>query len=240
MNLDAITNTNVNRRRHTQRLRAVCLTVAAALALSVNSGCSSGGGKVVAVVNGDQIPLLELENQLKVARVQFFPSYEDELTIRRAIVDTLVIQQLLVQEAYKKNFDEIEEVARIALSNKEKFLLDALFEREVGDDIEAGEAEIQDHYNKLEFKYRASHILVDSREEALALIDSLENGAPFGRLAFNHSNDRKSAKDNGDIGYFIWGQMATEFQNAVVQMAPGDISSPVKTRFGWHVINLTE
>lgn len=240
MNLQMITDTNATRRGLTQRLGAVCLTVAAALAISAISGCSSGGGKVVAVVDGDQIPLLELENQLKVARVQFFPSYEDELTVRRAIVDTLVIQQLLVQEAYKKNFDEIEEVARIALSNKEKFLLDVLFEREVGDDIDASEAEIQDHYNKLEFKYRASHILVDSREEALALIDSLENGAPFGRLAFNHSIDRKSAKDNGDIGYFIWGQMATEFQSAVVQMTPADISSPVKTRFGWHVINLTE
>lgn len=224
-------------RRHAALFIAAC----AALALGVLSGCGSGSGnEVIAVVNGDPISLTELENQLKMARRQFFVSYDEELKIRRILIDTLVIQQLLVQEAYKKNIDESEEVARIALSNKEKFLLDVLFEQVVDDDFRPSNAKLQDAFDQLEHKFRASHILVSERSEAEALIDSLEAGAPFGRLAFEHSQDKRSARDQGDLGYFIWGQMDEEFQKAVSRLSPNEISSPVKSRFGWHIIKLTE
>lgn len=224
-------------------LRSVTLIVAvcATFALSVLPGCGSGSGnEVIAVVNGDPIPLTELENQLKMARRQYFTSFDEEMEIRKLLIDTLVIQQLLVQEAYKKNIDESEEVARIALSNKEKFLLDVLFERVVDANFQPTKASLQDAFDQLEHKFRASHILVTERQEAEALIDSLEAGAPFGRLAFDHSQDKRSARDQGDLGYFIWGQMDEEFQKAVSRLSPNEISSPVKSRFGWHIIQLTE
>ncbi|MCH7878912.1 MAG: peptidylprolyl isomerase [candidate division Zixibacteria bacterium] len=213
----------------------------AAATFSVLPGCGSGSGnEVIAVVNGDPIPLSELENQLKMSRRQFFSSYQEELDIRKVLIDTLVIQQLLVQEAYKKNLDESEEVARIALSNKEKFLLDVLFNRIVDADFQPGEAEVQNVFDKLEHKFRASHILVKERREAEELLDSLEAGVPFGRLAFEYSQDKRSARDQGDLGYFIWGQMDEEFQRAVDRLSPNEISSPVKSRFGWHIIKLIE
>lgn len=206
------------------------------------SGCGGSGseGKVVAVVSGDPIPLSELENQMKMAQRQVFSSFEEELLARKIIVDTLVVNQLLIREAYKRGFDDFEEVARIALSNKEKFLLDVLFNREIGREFTASEADVQDFFNKSEYKYRASHILVDKREEAEAILDSIADGVPFGRLAFNLSTDRQSASDDGDIGYFSWGYTADEFQNAIIRMSPGEVSSPVKTRFGWHIIRLVE
>ncbi len=224
------------------RLNAFLLFATASVLMASLTSCSGGSssGEYVAVVNGDRIPLEELKTQMNMSNLKYFQSYEDELAARKIITDTLVIQQLLVEEAYKRNFDELEDVARIALSNKEKFLLDALFEREIGSESNISEAEIQDYFDKLEFKYRASHILVKTREEADAIMDSLSAGVPFGRLAVASSIDRNSAKDNGDLGYFFWGQMADPFQRAVIKMSPGDISSPVKTRFGWHVIKLTE
>ncbi|MFQ5607878.1 MAG: peptidylprolyl isomerase [Candidatus Zixiibacteriota bacterium] len=204
-------------------------------------GCGSGSdGQVIAVVNGDPVPLSELDNQLKMARRQFFGSFEEELEARKTLTETLVIQQLLVQEAYKKNLDESEEVARIALSNKEKFLLDVLFEKVVDPGYQPTGSQVQDAFDRLEYKYRASHILVETRAEADAVVDSLEAGAPFGRLAFELSLDKRSAREQGDLGYFIWGQMDDEFQRAALLLDPGEISSPVKTRFGWHVIFLTE
>lgn len=204
------------------------------------TACSGGGDDVVAVVNGDPIPLYELDNQLKSANADNFPSFAEELRLRKVIVDTLVIQQLLVQEAYKLNLNELEEVARIALSNKEKFLLDALFEREIATTEEVSEATLQSYYDRLEYKFRASHILVATQEEAQSMLDSLDDGAPFGRLAFNHSLDRTSAKENGDLGYFVWGQMVDPIQNAAIQMAPGETSSPIRTKFGWHIFRVTE
>ena len=229
-------------RRHVAVRAGQCVipVLAIIFALLSVSGCGESDGKYVAVVNGDRIPLEELDAQMSTSDKRFFQSFDDELRARKIITDTLVIQQLLVEEAYKKGFDDLEDVARIALSNKEKFLLDVLFDREIGPPPEISEAEVQDYFDKLKYKYRASHILVKTREEAVALVDSLENGAPFGRLAFDHSLDRKSAKDNGDLGYFYWGQMADPFQRAVYKMSAGEISSPVQTRFGWHIIKLTE
>ncbi len=214
--------------------------IAAFFMVATLGACGDSNGKYVAVVNGDRIPLEELDSQMAMAKKKFFQTFDDEYKARKIITDTLVIRQLLVAEAYKKDFDELEDVARIALYNKEKFLLDVLFDREIGSGADIGEAEVQDYFDKLKYKYRASHILVKTRVEADALVDSLEAGVPFGQLAFKLSLDRKSAKDNGDLGYFYWGQMADPFQRAVIRMAPGEISSPVKTRFGWHIIKLTE
>jgi peptidyl-prolyl cis-trans isomerase C len=227
--------------RHRVGSSSFAVLFAASVLIVTLTACSgSSNEEYVAVVNGDRIPLEELNTQMSMSNLKFFQSYEDELAARKIITDTLVIQQLLVEEAYKKDFDELEDVARIALSNKEKFLLDALFEREIGSEQDMSESKIQDFFDKLEFKYRASHVLVKTREEADDIMDSLAANAPFGRMAVSFSIDRNSAKDNGDLGYFYWGQMAEPFQRAVIQMSPGDISSPVKTRFGWHIIKLTE
>ncbi len=214
--------------------------IIASVVVATFSACGSSGGDYVAIVNGDRIPLEELNAQMGMSNKKFFQSFEEELAARKIITDTLIIRQLLVAEAYKKNFDDLEDVARIALFNKEKFLLDVLFDREIGMESNISEAEVQDYFEKLKYKYRASHILVKTQDEAEALVDSLEANVPFGRLAFKLSLDRKSAKDNGDLGYFFWGQMADPFQHAIIKMSPGEISSPVKTRFGWHIIKLSE
>jgi len=216
-----------------------------ALAVGISSiafqACSSGSsGATLVVVNGDEIPMEELDLQLKLNRAIVFTSFGMELDIRKAIVDTLIIRELLIQEAYKKGFDELEGVARVALSNKEKFLLDILVDREVGSDFPVSDDEIQDTYDKLEFKYRASHILVETREQAEGMLDSIRAGIPFAKLAVNHSIDPTVQRNQGDMGYFVWGRMVAAFQEAVIQLEPGEVSSPVKTKFGWHVIKLAE
>jgi len=86
---------------------------------------------------------------------------------------------------------------------------------------------------------RARHILVESEDEAKALLDQLKNGADFATLAKEKSKD-PGAAEGGDLGYFTKDQMVPEFADVAFKMYPGQLSNPVKTQFGWHVIKVED
>lgn len=87
---------------------------------------------------------------------------------------------------------------------------------------------------------RASHILVESEELANELAARLADGADFAELAAEHSTDPGSASEGGDLGWVDRGSFVREFETALYAMEPGEISAPVRTGFGWHVIRLDE
>ncbi|MDF3606950.1 peptidylprolyl isomerase [Paracoccus sp. DMF-8] len=103
----------------------------------------------------------------------------------------------------------------------------AIYDRLVGDD---GEARIE---------YNAAHILVKTEDEAKAIEAELAGGADFGTLAEQKSTDNSSA-NKGDLGWFQPAQMVAPFAEAVQALKPGELSKPVETQFGWHVIKLNE
>ena len=88
-------------------------------------------------------------------------------------------------------------------------------------------------------KVRASHILVKTEEEANDLLAKLNEGADFGELAEEHSLC-PSKRDGGDLGYFGKGMMVKPFEDAAFSMEAGEVSQPVETQFGWHLIKLTD
>lgn len=88
-------------------------------------------------------------------------------------------------------------------------------------------------------EFNASHILVETEEEAIALIAELEGGADFAALAQEHSTG-PSGPNGGALGWFGSGQMVPEFETAVLALEPGNVSPPVQTQFGWHVVILNE
>ncbi|MBD3188418.1 peptidylprolyl isomerase [Candidatus Bathyarchaeota archaeon] len=87
-------------------------------------------------------------------------------------------------------------------------------------------------------KVRASHILVAKHKQALQILDELDAGVKFAELARKHS-ECPSRKKGGDLGFFCRGQMVKEFERTVYSMNVGDISDPVKTKFGYHIIKRT-
>lgn len=87
-------------------------------------------------------------------------------------------------------------------------------------------------------KVKASHILVDKMSQAQQIMKDLDAGADFGALAKKHSTC-PSGKKGGDLGFFARGQMVKEFETAVFSMKVGDVTGPVKTQFGYHVIKRT-
>jgi peptidyl-prolyl cis-trans isomerase C len=86
---------------------------------------------------------------------------------------------------------------------------------------------------------RARHILVESEDEAKAILDQLKGGADFATLAKDKSKD-PGAAEGGDLGYFSKDQMVPEFAEVAFKMYPGQLSNPVKTQFGWHIIKLED
>jgi peptidyl-prolyl cis-trans isomerase C len=86
---------------------------------------------------------------------------------------------------------------------------------------------------------RARHILVQGEDEAKAILEQLKKGADFATLAKEKSKD-PGAAEGGDLGYFTKDQMVPEFADVAFKMYPGQLSNPVKTQFGWHVIKLED
>ncbi len=85
---------------------------------------------------------------------------------------------------------------------------------------------------------RASHILVDTEEEALELKKRIENGESFEKLAKEYSKCMSREK-GGNLGFFKRGQMVKPFEDAAFSLPVGVISDPVKTEYGWHLIKVT-
>ena len=88
-------------------------------------------------------------------------------------------------------------------------------------------------------KIRASHILVDTKEQAENLLLDIENGIPFEDLAKEYSKC-PSKRDGGDLRWFGKGMMVKPFEDACFSMKVGDLSQPIETQFGWHLIELTD
>ena len=88
-------------------------------------------------------------------------------------------------------------------------------------------------------KIRASHILVKTEEEAKKLLEEIKNGADFAKLASEHSMC-PSGRDGGDLRFCGRGMMVKPFEDAAFALKKGEVSEPVETQFGWHLIKLTD
>lgn len=153
-------------------------------------------------------------------------------------------QQLIQQQLLASAFDGLEKAIELRLANEERSLkasaqIDILLGEQITDEA------LNELYNNKyadfegEPEFDASHILVETEEEAIALIAELEAGAEFGALAIEHSTGPSGPRE-GKLGWFGKGQMVPPFELAVVEMEVGEISAPVQTQFGWHVIRLND
>ena len=85
-------------------------------------------------------------------------------------------------------------------------------------------------------KIKCSHILVAKQSESLEILEKLKNGEKFGKIAKSFSIDSGSAKKDGNLGYFTKGMMVKPFEEAAFKLQVGEISDPIKTEFGYHII----
>lgn len=193
---------------------------------------------VVATVNGTDITL----GHMIVARATLPEQYQqlpDDILFRG------ILDQLVQQTALSQTLDtELPPRIALSLENERRSLM-------AGEAIEGVLAEItteaaiqaayDEKYSNVEQaeEYNASHILVETEEEAIALKTQLDGGADFAELAKEKSTG-PSGPQGGALGWFGSGMMVPAFEAAVIALAPGAVSDPVETQFGWHVITLNE
>ena len=215
------------------------LLVVIAFVISQISGCGSDEDKVVATVGDYDITLKEF-NDYAGKTNRAYATAQEEYDAKRKVLDTMITDRLLIQAAYERHIDEVEEVSRVVLANREKFLLDILYQRNIVQKADVSEAEMKNYWNHLENKIRVSHIVVTDPDTAQWLVDSIMHGGNFEQLAYEYSIDPSAKRNRGDLGYVTWGALVDEFQDAAFQMEPGEISPPVKTQFGYHVIKVID
>lgn len=195
-------------------------------------------GQVLATVNGTEITLahvIAVRADLPQQYNQFPPAL-----LFQGILDQLIQQTLLMQ-----SFEgELSLQGETLLENERRAVVAGEVIAEVvgeGIDEDALMAAYDEQYpdDTDQLEYRASHILVETEEEAQALVTELEGDADFAALAREKSTG-PSASAGGDLGWFGEGDMVGEFFDAVAALEPGEVSAPVQTEFGWHVIKLAE
>ena len=85
-------------------------------------------------------------------------------------------------------------------------------------------------------KIKCSHILVAKQSEALDILEKIKTGQKFGKLAKEFSTDKGSGKKDGNLGYFTKGMMVKPFEDEAFKLNIGEISEPIKSEFGYHII----
>ncbi len=224
-------------------LKTCLMGATAAVLLSASMGLAQDdaevdAGTVLATVNGVDITL----GHVIATRSNLPPEYGQlpAALLFQGILDQLV-QQTLLGQTYE---GELSLQSKTFLENEERAIIagEAISAFLAGDaDEDALRAAYDKEYPEVddELEYRASHILVETEEEAKDLITELEGGAVFSALAQERSTGPSSSV-GGDLGWFGDGDMVAPFFEAVVALEPGEVSPPVQTDFGWHVITLAE
>ena len=155
-----------------------------------------------------------------------------------------LLDQLIQQNALAQSLETVTAATRLTIENQRSGLLAGEALGKVALDAVTDEA-LQEAYDarfegaEPQQEYNASHILVESEEEAKAIKVELDGGADFATLAKEKSTG-PSGPGGGSLGWFTKGMMVPEFEAAVIALEPGQVSEPVQTQFGWHVVLLNE
>jgi peptidyl-prolyl cis-trans isomerase C len=162
---------------------------------------------------------------------------------RRVLVEYLVEAHLFAQEAGKNQLGSGKDFEERLAYYKLRALRDTFYEKRVREAVTEAQAKsaYDEQIGKMrpEAEVRARHILVKTEQEAKDLVAALKGGADFTELA-KKSSDGPSSQTGGDLGYFSRGQMVKAFEEAAFALDAGQISAPVQSEFGWHVIKVED
>lgn len=211
------------------------------MAASASAGVLHAADKVIAKVNGHEITTSEVELAADDLLAQL-GSVPPKLRFP-FIVEYLVERHLLAQEAVKEGEANSEDYKLRLAFYQAKALRDAYFTDKLKPLVT--DAAVRKAYDNQASKVkgperiRARHILVATKAEAEAVIKRLQNGEKFEDVAKQVSLD--GSKDyGGDLGYFTANEMVPAFSKAAFALQPGEISGPVQTQYGWHVIKVED
>ncbi len=213
------------------------LAFAAVMAMPLSAQTAPDTDTVVARVNGDEITLGHV-----IATVAALPQQYQQL--EDDVLYDFILEQLVQQQLLSQQQDGLSSLNALAIENEARSLqavqtVNAITEEAVTE--EAVQAAYDSQYADFEGddEFEASHILVETEDEAKAIKAQLDDGADFAELAKEHSTG-PSGPNGGALGWFGKGRMVPEFEAAVLELEKGQVSDPVQTQFGWHLVILND
>ncbi len=219
-------------KRSLHALTAVALLTAAPWALSQN----------VAIVNGKAVPLARVEALAQQVAASGRPVDD---TVRAQLKEEVVLREIFMQEAQKRGVGATEDFKTQMELARQTIMIRTLFADYQKKNPVTDKA-IQAEYDKFVAanggkEFRARHILVESEDEAKAIVKSIKGGAKFEDIAKKQSKDPGSGANGGDLDWAAAASYVTEFSEAMVKLDKGQMTeTPVKTQFGWHVIRVDD
>jgi peptidyl-prolyl cis-trans isomerase C len=221
-----------------------CGALVAALALPLTLGgraAAQDADKVIARVNGADIKASDVaiaEEDIGANLAQMPPESR-----REYLTAYLTDMALVAKAAEGRKLADSDEFKQRLAYYRNKVLMDLLLQSEAKAAVSDGAMrQLYDEASKQmagQQEVHARHILVKTEDEAKGIIAELKNGADFAELARKKSSD-PGASEGGDLGYFPKEEMVPEFADAAFKLDKGQISEPVHTRFGWHVIKIED
>lgn len=223
--------------KHLTLVAAAMLATQMASPLAAQDSTDLSADTVVATVNGQDITLGHMIAARATLPEQFDQAAPQDLY-------NGILQQLIQQTALAQRVDNLPPLVALTLENEERSLkageaveaamLTAITDEDIqaAYDAQFADAEPQEEYN-------ASHILVETEEDAAAVKEEIEGGAEFAAVAREKSTG-PSGPNGGELGWFGPGMMVPSFEAAVIALEVGEVSAPVQTQFGWHVITLND
>lgn len=212
------------------------LVIAATLAATVAGGCQSkAADPVLATVGGRKITLSSYRTAFQALGPAAQPDTTKPDWSMKLLTD-LINKELMEQEALRRSPTLDAGQARRLHRFAEGQLTALLGKTEVTDKVTVTDADITTEYGRLNREMHAHHILVASVEEAQKVRGLLESGSQMDTLAQGRSLDWDSAKKGGDLGWVKPMTMLESFEKGLWDLKPGELSPPVQTRFGWHII----
>lgn len=222
--------------------RAVFLATAIAGTALITAPAQADGNKVLATVDGKKITEADVKDAMEAvgAGIAQIPEAQRQEVLTKVLIDT----HLLANAARAAGLADTDEFKK----RVEWMTMRALREVYINEKINSAltDEAVKAKYDELtkgikpEKEVRARHILLKTEDEAKAVITELNGGADFVELAKKKSTG-PSGPRGGDLGFFGKGRMVPEFDKAVFELKPGEVSkAPVKTQFGWHVIKVEE
>lgn len=218
------------------RTKLLCGLIAAVLTLPAMAD------KTAFSVNGQPVSQARIDAMVQQLQQQ---GQQDSPQLRTMVRDQLVLTELLRQEAQKKNLDKSAEY-KSELEAYSARLLANLYVRDWMRANPVSDAQLRAEYDKLvaqlaRKEYNARHILVESEAEARKILEDLKKGKAFTAIAREASKDGGSKDKGGELGWSAADAYVPEFSTALTKLTPGKVTdAPVKTQFGWHVIQLID
>lgn len=200
---------------------------------------TDNNNKLLAEVNGKKIYTSDVYQLM--ANMEDSQRFNNEEGIK-VLCDEIINQEILLKDAYDQNMDQdknfIEELKAVKDNMLKNYAMHEIFNQ-----VDLTDEEVHEYYEKNKDNlnpptlYQASHILVEDIDKAQKIKEEIDEGLEFSEAAKKYSID-PSKENGGSLGKFPKGVMVKEFQDGLDSIEVGEISEPVKSQFGYHLIKL--